>query len=93
MSYKYTGRIFKIPFPFADAKIKLRIGNSPILISKNLTDEQYGRLPNTEIIMHRRFWVGVYPGMTEEMINYMIEKIREFVKDKGKKKEEEEEEE
>jgi CDP-6-deoxy-D-xylo-4-hexulose-3-dehydrase len=35
--------------------------------------------------MRDTFWVGVYPGMSEEMINYMIEKIREFVRDKGKK--------
>ena len=60
---------------FADAKIKLRIGNSPLLISKNITDEQYSRLPNTEIIMHRTFWVGVYPGMTEEMVDYIVTKL------------------
>ena len=40
---------------------------------------------NTEIIMHRTFWVGVYPGMNEGMIDFMIDKIREFVKDKEKK--------
>jgi len=42
-------------------------------------------LPNTEITMSRTFWIGVYPGMTEEIVDFMIEKIREFVKDKGKK--------
>ena len=84
----FAGNMLRQP-AFADAKIKLRIGNSPLLISKNLTDEQYSRLPNTEIIMHRTFWVGVYPGMTEEMVDFMINKIREFVKDKGKKEEEE----
>ena len=62
---------------FADAKIKLRIGNSSLLVSKNLTDKEYSRLPNTEITMHRTFWVGVYPGMTEEMVNFMIQKIIE----------------
>ena len=65
---------------FADAKIKLRIGNSPLLISNNLTDKEYSRLPNTEIIMHRTFWVGVYPGMKEGMVDFMIQKIREFVR-------------
>jgi CDP-6-deoxy-D-xylo-4-hexulose-3-dehydrase len=40
---------------------------------------------NTDRIMRDTFWVGVYPGMSEEMINFMIEKIREFVRDKGKK--------
>ena len=75
----FAGNMLRQP-AFADAKVKLRIGNSPLLISKNLTDEQYSRLPNTEIIMHRTFWVGVYPWMTEEMVDFMIDKIREFGK-------------
>lgn len=37
-----------------------------------------GELPNTDKIMNSSFWVGVYPGMTEEKLNYMIAKIREF---------------
>jgi len=37
-----------------------------------------GGLPNTERIMNNSFWVGVYPGMTEEKLDYMISKIREF---------------
>jgi CDP-6-deoxy-D-xylo-4-hexulose-3-dehydrase len=39
-----------------------------------------GELVNTDIIMHRTFWIGVYPGMNENMVQYMIEKIREFVR-------------
>lgn len=34
-----------------------------------------GELMNTEIAMERAFWIGVYPGMTEEKINYMVEKL------------------
>ena len=30
-----------------------------------------GDLDNTEFIMNNTFWVGVYPGMTDEMIDYM----------------------
>lgn len=75
----FAGNMLRQP-AFADAKIKLRIGNSPLLISNNLTDKEYSHLPNTEIIMHRTFWVGVYPGMTEEMVDFMIQKIQEFVK-------------
>lgn len=37
-----------------------------------------GSLENTDRIMNETLWVGVYPGMTEEMIGYMLEKIREF---------------
>ncbi len=32
-------------------------------------------LENTEFIMNNTFWVGVYPGMTDEMIDYMAQVI------------------
>lgn len=34
-----------------------------------------GSLENTDYIMENAFWVGVYPGMTDEMIDYMAEVI------------------
>lgn len=36
-----------------------------------------GTLENTDRIMTDTFWVGVYPGMTDEMIDYMAKTIRE----------------
>lgn len=38
-----------------------------------------GELTNTDRIMNDTFWVGVYPGMTDEMIDYMAECITEAV--------------
>lgn len=38
-----------------------------------------GGLENTDYIMNNTFWVGVYPGMTEDMLNYMIKVIKEAV--------------
>ena len=35
-----------------------------------------GDLENTNRIMNDSFWIGVYPGMTDEMIDYMIEEIK-----------------
>lgn len=35
-----------------------------------------GDLKTTNAIMERTFWVGVYPGMTNEMLDFMIEKIQ-----------------
>ena len=34
-----------------------------------------GKLANTDFIMNNSFWVGVYPGMSGEMIDYMSEVI------------------
>ena len=38
-----------------------------------------GRLENTDFIMHNTFWVGVYPGMTDEKLDYMAKTIVEAV--------------
>ncbi len=38
-----------------------------------------GELTNTDRIMEQSFWVGVYPGMTDEMIDYMAKTIREAI--------------
>lgn len=38
-----------------------------------------GELNNTDCIMNSTFWIGVYPGMTEEMIDYMAKIIKEAV--------------
>ena len=37
-----------------------------------------GDLKNTERIMKDVFWIGVYPGMSKEMLDYMILKISEI---------------
>ncbi len=38
-----------------------------------------GDLTNTDFIMNNTFWVGVYPGMTDEMVDYMAKVIGEAV--------------
>ncbi|MGC6177705.1 lipopolysaccharide biosynthesis protein RfbH [Lacrimispora sp. 38-1] len=36
-----------------------------------------GELKNTDRIMQDTFWIGVYPGMTDDMIDYMAKTIKE----------------
>jgi CDP-6-deoxy-D-xylo-4-hexulose-3-dehydrase len=43
---------------------------------------QIGDLANTNRIMNDVFWIGVYPGMTTEMLDYMILKIKEYAESK-----------
>jgi CDP-6-deoxy-D-xylo-4-hexulose-3-dehydrase len=38
-----------------------------------------GDLKNTDFAMKNVFWIGVYPGLSEEMLNYVAETIRSFV--------------
>ena len=38
-----------------------------------------GDLKVTDFIMNNTLWIGVYPGMTQEMLDFMIAKIREYI--------------
>ena len=42
-----------------------------------------GSLDNTDSVMNDTFWVGVYPGMTDDMTDYMAEIIKEAVRDQA----------
>lgn len=37
-------------------------------------------LKNSDIVMKNTFFIGIYPGIDEQRISYMLEKIREFIK-------------
>jgi CDP-6-deoxy-D-xylo-4-hexulose-3-dehydrase len=43
-----------------------------------------GDLTNTDLVMTRSFWVGVYPGLTTQMLDYVIESISDFMTGKAK---------
>jgi CDP-6-deoxy-D-xylo-4-hexulose-3-dehydrase len=59
-----------------------------LLFAGNLTRQPYmlgrnfrvsGALTNTDIIMNQTFWVGVYPGLRREMLDFLAEKIETFL--------------
>jgi CDP-6-deoxy-D-xylo-4-hexulose-3-dehydrase len=41
-----------------------------------------GDLANADTIMRRSFWIGVFPGLTEPMIDYMGNAVAEFIQAK-----------
>lgn len=43
-----------------------------------------GELKNTDFVMTNGFWIGVFPGMTKEMNQWMIKCIREFCTEHAK---------
>ena len=58
-----------------------------LLFAGNLTRQPYfkdveyrvvGELTNTDIIMNHTFWIGVYPGLSKEHLNFVVEKFEEF---------------
>lgn len=42
-----------------------------------------GDLANSDVITERTFWIGVYPGLTTEMVDYVARSVREFVAQRG----------
>jgi dTDP-4-dehydro-2,6-dideoxy-D-glucose 3-dehydratase len=40
-------------------------------------------LTNSDVVTERTFWIGVYPGVTAEMTDYIIESFREFIRQRG----------
>jgi CDP-6-deoxy-D-xylo-4-hexulose-3-dehydrase len=38
-----------------------------------------GELTNTDDIMSNTFWIGVYPGLSEPMLEYVCERIEQFL--------------
>lgn len=59
-----------------------------LLFAGNLTRQPYmvgrnyrvsGELTNTDVVMNSTFWIGVQPALTEEMLNYTVTKIENYL--------------
>ncbi|MBK4722825.1 lipopolysaccharide biosynthesis protein RfbH [Azospirillum sp. YIM DDC1] len=47
---------------------------------KDRTYRVVGDLTNADIVTERTFWLGVFPGLTDAHIDYMVECVRNFVR-------------
>ncbi|MBH9576401.1 lipopolysaccharide biosynthesis protein RfbH [Inhella proteolytica] len=59
-----------------------------LLFAGNLTRQPYmigrnfrvsGSLTNTDVVMNQTFWLGVYPGLGEEQLEFMAARLEEFL--------------
>ncbi|MGL5721661.1 MAG: lipopolysaccharide biosynthesis protein RfbH [Brevinema sp.] len=64
-----------------------------LLFAGNVTKQPYmkgqnyrvvGNLTVTDKIMNDTFWIGLYQGITPEMVTYVVDSIKEFIKSKVK---------
>ncbi len=74
----FAGNILRQPMIVA-GDIQLRIGNSELINSKDLTEAHYKLLPNTDFIMNNTFWVGVFPALAEKELNKISDLIHNFI--------------
>ena len=58
-----------------------------LLFAGNLTKQPYfegrkyrivGNLENTDIIMNQTFWLGVYPGLCNEQLDYIVDRLETY---------------
>lgn len=63
----FGGNIIKQPY-FNNYKIKFR---------------KIGNLKNTDKVMRNAFWLGVYPGLNRERLDFIVKKIGDFIKIKS----------
>jgi len=64
-----------------------RVGTR-LLFAGNLTRQPYmdgqpyrisGELNNTDLVMNNTFWIGVHPALTQDMLDYSVEKIETII--------------
>ncbi|WP_287877640.1 lipopolysaccharide biosynthesis protein RfbH [Aquitalea sp.] len=64
-----------------------RVGTR-LLFAGNLTRQPYmdgqqyrvsGELTNTDLVMNNTFWIGVHPALTQDMLDYSVEKIETII--------------
>ncbi len=64
-----------------------------LLFGGNLTRQPYfknqqyrvsGSLEQTDVVMNRTFWVGIYPGLTREMLDYLADTLLNFSRSPSK---------
>ena len=49
---------------------------------KNIDHITPFELKNTQTVLNNSFWIGVYPELGEEHLNYVIETISSFINEK-----------
>lgn len=52
----------------------------PLFTENNYEYRVVGELKNTDIIMNDTFWIGVWPGIDDECINYIVSKFNIYFK-------------
>ena len=52
---------------------------------RNIDARVIGDLRNSDTVMTRSFWLGVYPGLTQSMLDYVVEELTGYIRSRAGK--------
>lgn len=56
----------------------------PYFKNYNIKFRKIGSLGNTDLVMKNTFWLGIYPGLGEKELNFVIKVFNDFIKNAAK---------
>jgi CDP-6-deoxy-D-xylo-4-hexulose-3-dehydrase len=74
----FAGNLLRQP-AYVHKPFPLRIRDSALLLSTELNDSHYERLPNADAVMHHTFWIGVWAGLDVADLERMVDAVTLFV--------------
>jgi len=81
----FSGNILRHPV-FASNNYLIKIEDSEILDSSTLNENHFSKLPNTEIVLKKSFWVGLWHGLDKKDILHTVEVFSNFIDFYGKQR-------
>ena len=75
----FAGNILRQPM-FVDNDINFRVGSSKLFNTKDLGEDIYKLLPNTDFVMNNTFWIGTYPALGKKELSKVSDLIHHFIK-------------
>jgi len=70
----FAGNMLRHPATLT-SHFPMRLLDGELMISSSLTEADFAKLPNTETILNSSFWVGIWPGLTDEDLSRIASEI------------------
>ncbi len=74
----FGGNILRQP-AYLLSDFEFRVRNSDLIKGSEIDDLVYEQLPETDYLSSNTFWLGVYPGLTEQDLSYIADSVTEFL--------------
>ncbi len=78
----FAGNILRQP-AYLNYNFQFRVINSKLFNSREIDDFIYEMLPNTDYAMKYTFWIGLWPGLDKNDLDFMVEKINAYLVNQG----------